>query len=154
MKTPTTSPNDLHLNLPCICALLRKAGRVVTNEFEGYLKGSGLRITQYSMLMNIRFNPGITVSQLSELLRMDQTTVTRNVKILEKLETISIEKDHADHRIKRITVTDHGRSVLRKTRSSWEKAQYNATKTLGTEQTKALVDALQRLSAGTINHPK
>ena len=148
MKPPSITQSDLHIDLPCLCALLRKAGRVVTKEFDGYLKGSGLRITQYSMLMNIRFNPGITVSQLSELLRMDQTTVTRNVKILEKLETISIEQDHADHRIKRITVTEHGRSVLRKTRSSWEKAQYNVTKTLGIEQTKALVDALQRLTAG------
>ena len=147
------SQNDLHLHLPCICALLRKAGRVVTKEFDGYLKGSALRITQYSMLMNIRFNPGITVSQLSGLLRMDQTTVTRNVKILEKLETISIEKDHIDHRIKRITVTDHGMSVLRKSRSSWEQAQYNVVKTLGIEQTKALVDALQRLASGSQPHP-
>ena len=148
MTTPTHPQNDVHLNLPCLCALLRKAGRVVTKEFDGYLKGSGLRITQYSMLMNIRFNPGITVSQLSELLRMDQTTVTRNVKILEKLETIAIDQDHLDHRIKRISVTDHGKSVLRRTRSSWEKAQHNMTQTLGIEQTKALVDALQRLTAG------
>ena len=148
MTKATTPQSDLHLNLPCLCALLRKAGRVVTNEFDGHLKGSGLRITQYSMLMNIRFNPGITVSQLSGLLRMDQTTVTRNVKILEKLETISIERDRVDHRIKRITVPDHGRSVLRNTRSSWEAAQYHVTQTLGIEQTKALVDALQRLTAG------
>ena len=148
MTTPPHSQNDAHLDLPCLCALLRKAGRVVTKEFDGYLKGSVLRITQYSLLMNIRFNPGITVSQLSELLRMDQTTVTRNVKILEKLETVSIEQDRFDHRIKRISVTDHGKSVLRKTRSAWEEAQHNVTQTLGIEQTKALINALQRLTAG------
>lgn len=144
--TSPTSQSYLPTDLPCLCALLRKAGRVVTRSFDGYLKDSGLRITQYSMLMNIRFNPDVTVSQLSDLLRMDQTTVTRNVKILEKLGTISIEQDPADHRIRRIAVTEHGRSVLRKTRASWEAAQHNVIQTLGKNQTKALINALQRLT--------
>jgi len=146
MTAASNHSKDRIIDLPCLCALLRKAGRVVTRQFDGHLKGSGLRITQYSMLMNIRLNPEVTVSQLSDLLRMDQTTVTRNLKILEKMNSIAIEQDHPDHRIRRITITEHGRSVLREARSSWKAAQRSVTQTLGKEQTKALVDALQRLT--------
>lgn len=145
---PRNDPSHIKLSadLPCLCALLRKAGRILTKKYDGYLKGSGLRITQYSMLMNIRLNPESTVSHLSDLLRMDQTTVTRNLKVLEKLQYIKMEPDSADHRIRRVAVTDIGKAVLRQTRSSWEAAQKDAVQRLGVEETMALVEALHRLT--------
>ncbi len=147
MKNNPSAHDQTTVDLPCVCALLRKAARVVTKTYDGHLKGIGLRITQYSMLMNIRLNPGVTVSELSELLRMDQTTVTRNLKVLETMDTISVDHDHADQRIRRISITKRGRSLLKLTRSSWEAAQSNMTQTLGEKRTKVLVDALQRLTS-------
>jgi len=45
------------------------------------------------MLANIARNPGITVSELAELLFMDQTTVTRNLQVLEKSGYINMETE-------------------------------------------------------------
>lgn len=143
----SSRPNPTALDLPCLCALLRKAGRVVTRRFDGYFKESGLRITQYSMLVNIRLNPEVTVSHLANLLLMDQTTVTRNLKVLEKLQYVRVEPDPGDHRIRKVTITHSGNTILRKTRSSWEAAQEEMVNTLGTDRVQTLVGALQRLIA-------
>ena len=120
---------------------------MVTKQYDGYLKASGLRITQYSMLMNIHRNPQITVSQLSDLLRMDQTTVTRNLKVLEKLNYISIVPDPNDQRIRKISISGHGRSTLGETRPAWEAAQQKVAQALGKDDTKTLIASLQRLIA-------
>lgn len=141
---PDQKANDA-INLPCLCALIRKAGRVVTRQYDGFLKASGLRITQYSMLMNIRLNPKVTVSHLSNLLRMDQTTVTRNLKVLENLDYISIVQDPSDQRVRIISISAHGRATLEDTRASWEEAQHKVAQALGRERTRTLIDSLQRL---------
>lgn len=145
MKPKPPTLNNAIDQLPCLCALIRKAGRVVTKQYDGFLKSTGLRITQYSMLMNIKRHPEVTVSDLSALLRMDQTTVTRNLKVLEKLNYISIIPDEKDQRIRKILINDFGSETLEKTRPSWETAQSKATQLLGIRKTKALIKSLQLL---------
>lgn len=145
MKSKPHALNDATDQLPCLCALIRKAGRVMTKQYDGFLRSTGLRITQYSMLVNIKRHPEVTVSDLSTLLRMDQTTVTRNLKVLEKLNYISIFPDEKDQRIRKIHITDFGSEKIEKTRPSWETAQRKVTQGLGIQKTEALIESLQQL---------
>lgn len=131
--------------LPCICALVRKAGRVLTKQYDDSLKSSGLRITQYSLLMNIRFNPEIPVSGLSKLMKMDQTTITRNVKVLEKSGFVSIRPDPEDQRIKRIEITGQGKALLKEARIPWLSAQDRVAGSLDIEQTRQLIRLLEQV---------
>jgi DNA-binding MarR family transcriptional regulator len=129
---------------PCLCAMVRKAGRVLTRRYDNYLKPSGLKVTQYSMMANIARNPGITVSALAELLHMDQTTVSRNLQVLEKSGYMHLEPEVADHRIKRIRLGDLGVSKMDEARPLWEKAQMEMERILGKEALEGLLSSLEK----------
>ena len=134
------------LKYPCLCAVIRKAGRIVTKQYDHYLKPSGIKITQYSMLANITRSPGITVSELANLLLMDQTTVTRNLRVLEKLGYIFLEVDVTDQRIRRIQVSDDGISKMDEARPLWEKAQREIERILGKKSIEGMLDIFKKLA--------
>ena len=131
---------------PCFCAAFRKAGRILTRKYDRYLKPSGLKVTQYSMLANIARNSGITVSELADKLFMDQTTVTRNLRVLGKSNYIHMETEEADNRIKRIQVSDKGESKMKEAKPFWEKAQLEMEATLGGDSITGLLSAFKKIA--------
>ena len=131
---------------PCLCAVIRKAGRILTREYDHYLKPTGLKITQFSMLANITRNPGITVSELAKLLVMDQTTVTRNLRVLENSGYIHLEPEVTDHRIKRIQISDMGMSKMNEAWPLWEKAQLEVERILGRESIEGLLGSFKKIA--------
>lgn len=118
---------------PCLCALIRKTGRVVTRNYDRFLKASGLKVTQFSMMANISKKPAITVTELAELMVMDQTTVSRNLRVLEQSGFIRFEEETTDHRIRRIHLTQFGSSKMKEAIPLWEKAQQETEQILGRE---------------------
>ena len=148
MKTDTAKAKS-HLvetsQYPCLCAAVRKTGRHLTKKYDQYLKPSGLKITQFSMLANIARNPSIAVTKLAELLVMDQTTVTRNLRVLEKAGYIHIETDTTDHRIKRTQVTGLGMCRMDEARPFWEKAQLEIERILGKESIERLLSSFKAI---------
>lgn len=110
------------------------------------MKPSGLKVTQYSMLANIARNPGITVSELAELLFMDQTTVTRNLQVLEKSGYIKMEIEAGDYRVKKIRVSNIGESKMKQARPFWEKAQLEMEAILGSASITELLSTLKKIA--------
>lgn len=132
LKTPKkVGVMDNQSQKPCLCAVLRKATRVVTKRYDIFLKPSGLKITQYSMLANISRNEGITVSRLAKVMLMDQTTVTRNLQLLKKKGYIFYQEGGDDHRVKQIELSGSGKERLKKAQSLWELAQREIESELG-----------------------
>jgi len=131
---------------PCLCAVIRKAGRILTRKYDKYLKPSGLKITQFSMLANIARNPAITVSELAKLLFMDQTTVSRNLRVLEKSGYIHLEPEVTDHRIKRIQIADVGMYKMNEARPLWERAQLDMEGALGRSSIEGLLGSLRKMA--------
>lgn len=76
--------NDIDLIQICVGSNLRKTSRVVTQLYDKFLQSTGLKITQYSMLVNIVRHKGVSISKLGEIMLLDQTTATRNVNNLKK----------------------------------------------------------------------
>jgi len=149
MRPRKTSPERAPAEtspLPCLCAATRRAGRVLTRQYDRHLKPSGLKITQYSMLAHIARHPGISVSELADLLWMDQTTVTRNLRVLERAGLIHLVPESTDHRIKRIQVTESGLSRMEAARPLWEQAQQETERVLGGDGIQGLLDGFGRLS--------
>ena len=118
---------------------------MATRQYDATLKPTGLRITQFSLLMNIRRNPQISVSALSDLMRMDQTTITRNLKVLEKKALIRIFPDPDDKRIRKIQMTHEGKKTVKQTMPSWISAQGKMVDSIGSDQAALLVQSLNKL---------
>ena len=133
------------VSYPCLCALIRKAGRVLTRKYDAWLKPSGLKVTQFSMLANIAHRPGLTVSALAQHLLMDQTTVTRNLGVLEKHGYIQVESEPEDHRSKQVHLSPLGRAKLTQARPLWAQAQKEVEDILGREGIYSLLDSSNKL---------
>ena len=72
----------------CACGNVRLASRAITQFYDRCLRPSGLRSTQFSLLLNIFLHDNISVGELADLLVMDQTTVSRNLEGLKEKQYI------------------------------------------------------------------
>ncbi|UCF84437.1 MAG: MarR family transcriptional regulator [Desulfobacteraceae bacterium] len=106
----------------CACGNLRRASRVITQAYDRFLQPSGLKVTQFIMLMALKMLGPITISKLAEKMLMDRTTCTRNLKGLQEKALISFEQAE-DRRMKKVVLTDQGNEMLEKSIPLWEKAQ-------------------------------
>jgi DNA-binding MarR family transcriptional regulator len=126
---------------PCVCATLRKASRIITLMYDEFLRPSGLRVTQYSLLKNVLARQPVTVNHLAEATVTDRTTLTRNLRILAQGGFIRI-REGEDRREREVTLTPRGRDALAKAGPCWERAQANVLARLGEDRWKALREEL------------
>jgi DNA-binding MarR family transcriptional regulator len=128
----------------CACFKVRKAARAITQIYEEVLRPSGLRATQFSLLMATRVMGPVTVLNLAQVTVMDRTTLTRNLQILEKRGLISI-KPGEDRREREISLTAAGVEVLAKALPLWEEAQERVRKGLGEARLQNLLGDLSEM---------
>src|SRR5580698_3872584 len=96
------------VRLPCTCANLRRADRVVTQFYDAALRPAGLRVTQFTLLQALRLAPGISQKQLGELLEIDSTTLTRTLAPLRNKAWLRAATGN-DRRELRLSLTAAGR---------------------------------------------
>ncbi len=129
----------------CACANLRKAARNVTQAYEKKMEPTGLKVTQYYMLVNIARHNKISISNLGDIMLLDQSTVTRNVNILKKSGYVDIARDLNDSRIKFVSITDIGIAKLEEATPIWLQIQEKIGKEIGQEKYQDLLETLKQL---------
>ncbi len=127
----------------CTCFSLRKATRTVTQLFDDAMQPTGLRATQFTLLAAISSTDTIAIRQLSQLLVMDRTTLTRNLKPLETRRLVKIVPGE-DRRTRNLTLTDKGRKTLEKALPFWRQAQSEVIERLTLTRWKDLLKQLDR----------
>jgi DNA-binding MarR family transcriptional regulator len=130
----------------CTCFGLRKAARAVTQMYDQALKPSGLRATQLSLLFAAERAGPRGIGELAELMVMDRTTLTRNLKpLLDKglLETI----EGADRRRRPIAITAKGRKTMAQALPYWREAQSRLAGSLGRSRWRRLLGDLRETAA-------
>jgi DNA-binding MarR family transcriptional regulator len=128
----------------CISSNLRKACRVVTQMYAEILEPTGLQKTQFTLLVMVAILNQSTVSDLADMLVMDQTTVTRGLDLLKRqglIETLPGE----DRRTRLVTLTSQGEEMLVKAMPLWEQAQAKMLGELGTEKGEKLLELLSEV---------
>lgn len=126
----------------CACFNLRKTARAVTAMYEKTMKPSGLKATQFTLLAAARAVEPMTIKELAAVLVMDRTTLTRNLKPLEKQGLVTIEQGE-DRRERYLSLTPDGRAALDRAYPLWEKAQEKMKRVLGTERLHGLLAMLE-----------
>lgn len=144
MSEDTNAINSLELGQAvsiCACFNLRKAARAMTQHFDERLKPSGLLVTQFTILVTVGSVKAGTINELAEILVMDRTTLTRNLKPLEREGWLTSEPGH-DQRTRVITLTEAGEAVVAKALPLWKQAQSVVEETLGQSRWHALLAGL------------
>ena len=129
----------------CTCLRLRKASRRVSQIYDRYLEPFGLTVTQYSVLGHLAIFDGISIGALAEKLVMDPTTLTRNLRPLEREGLVAAMDDRYDRRARSLGLTIKGRRVLESAKPGWASAQRHIERVLGEIETPALNAALDRV---------
>ncbi len=130
----------------CACFNLRKASRVITQHFDELLKPSGLLVTQFTIIVTVAAIKSGTINELAEILVMDRTTLTRNLKPLEREGWLKSEPGQ-DQRTRVISLTANGEAALAKALPLWKQAQSMVEETLGQQRWSDLLAYLVEATA-------
>jgi DNA-binding MarR family transcriptional regulator len=104
----------------CLCLHLQRAARSLARRFDEAMRPAGLTSGQFSLLMSLNRAEPPTMGQVSALLAMDRTTLTANLKPLERRELVNVSVDAVDRRTRRMRLTPAGRKVLAAAVPIWE----------------------------------
>jgi DNA-binding MarR family transcriptional regulator len=129
----------------CTCLSLRKASRRVTQIYDRILAAAGVTVTQYGLLGHLAAFDGIGIAALAEKLIMDPTTLTRNLRPLERRGFVAIKTDRHDKRSRRLHLTASGRKVFANAKPAWVRAQRQIEQALGEREIPVLKAALDRV---------
>jgi DNA-binding MarR family transcriptional regulator len=95
---------------------------MVTQFYDDALRPSGLRITQFTLLLALTQAPGISQKQLAELLAIDSTTLTRTLALLRRQRWLR-SKPGRDRREVRLSLTAAGQREYKRVVPYWQSAQ-------------------------------
>ena len=116
----------------CTCLNLRKAARLVTQRYDDALRPAGILATQFSLLTVSLSHAPATIHDLAEVLAVDRTTLTRNLRPLQR-DGLVRQTRGDDRRTRHISVTPKGRRVLERAYPLWSAAQADMMKQIGRE---------------------
>ncbi len=96
----------------CLCLHLQRAARAVARRFDTALRPLGLTSGQFSLLISLNRPEPASIGSVSALLAMDRTTLTANLKPLQRRGLVKVTTDDVDKRTRRLTLTPAGRDLL------------------------------------------
>lgn len=134
----------------CLCLHLQRAARAIARRFDEALRPLGLTHGQYSLLMALNRPSAPRLGELAKFLAMDRTTLTANLKPLERRGLLKMQPDSDDKRSWRIGLSDAGRDLLIQAVPIWRKTHDDVDALLGRDDTRPLKDDLLSLSFGQI----
>jgi DNA-binding MarR family transcriptional regulator len=105
----------------CLCLHLQRAARAVARRFDAALRPLRLTNGQFSLLMSLNRPEPASISDVSALLAMDRTTLTANLKPLERRGLVTVTVDYADKRTRRLNLTPSGRALLCAAVPAWRR---------------------------------
>jgi DNA-binding MarR family transcriptional regulator len=74
----------------CVCGNIRMAARAVTSVYDRHLRGAGVSASQMAVLWAVAYACGLSVKELANRIAMDETTLIRNLRGLEKQGWLSL----------------------------------------------------------------
>lgn len=128
----------------CACVRVRRAARAVTDLYDRALEGTGLKITQFSVLRTISRMEGASISELAEELALDRSTLGRNLIPLTRQGLVRLS-DGADLRQRTASLTPKARKVIEASLPAWEGAQAKVTQAIGERGVSQLFKLLEEL---------
>ncbi|MTW02214.1 MarR family transcriptional regulator [Duganella ginsengisoli] len=126
------------LAIPQACTFfqLRKLARTVSRLYDRHLSASGLKTTQFSVLVHVHVQ-ALPMMQLASLLGAERTTLTRNLKPLADAGWLTVTPGD-DPRQRIVTITEAGRDKVRHARRAWRAAQDEMASLMGADALLAL----------------
>lgn len=107
----------------CLCLHIRRAARTIARRFDDAFRPLDLTSGQYSLLMSLNRPSPPYMKDIADLLAMDRTTLTANLKPLERRGLVDITPDPKDKRGRLLSLTRDGMALLARAFPIWKQTQ-------------------------------
>jgi DNA-binding MarR family transcriptional regulator len=149
MQPPKTLHSDaLRAIEACAGWNSRLAARRITQFLEKRMTGSGLTIAQFGLMAQIAAASDDTLGSLAERLGFDQSSLSRNLHILERDGLVEIAIVERDQRKRAVWLTEKGARRLERAMPVWRSAHAALAEVLEPELARQLAVASEALSDG------
>ncbi len=128
---------------------MRILSRVITKMYDDALRPLDLKTSQLNILVVIGRRGLARPAEICNRLKMDFSTVSRNVDRIRARGWVEVVDDAEDGRAHQFRLSAKGRRLLDKARPAWEEAQQKVRKLLGRTGVTALVEAAEKARAQT-----
>jgi DNA-binding MarR family transcriptional regulator len=139
MGTPTINLAEC---AGCACFAVRRAARAITQHYDRCLRPSGLRATQFTLLVMLSLEGELPLSQVAQRLGMERTTLTRNLRSLVAKRLVAVEFGD-DRRVRMIAITPKGNAAVAAALPYWRKAQLAVAEYLPHQALRSLAAATE-----------
>ena len=125
---------------PCNATALRKASRRLTQLYDAALEPTGLRSTQFAILVELAnwSTDSPTLAELADALATDRSSLGHNLRPLEREGFIVLREGAADRRRRYIALTAKGKGKCREGLRLWRVAQDRFEHVFGRSEAAAL----------------
>lgn len=128
----------------CLAFRVRRVSRVLTRLYDEALRPLGIQATQLTLLNAVVLcdeasnGEGAAMGRLAEVLAMDLTTLSRNLRPLEKSRLVEMAPLPTDRRVRIARVTRSGRQLIEKALPLWRHAHARVVEALGEQEAEEL----------------
>jgi DNA-binding MarR family transcriptional regulator len=129
----------------CLCLHVHRAARTLARRFDDVMRPHELTNGQFSLLMSLNRPEPPSIGSVASLLAMDRTTLTANLKPLERRGLVTVAVDKDDRRSRRLALTAAGRALLARAFPIWKKTHAAIERQLAGVSADALRNALGAL---------
>jgi DNA-binding MarR family transcriptional regulator len=123
----------------------RLAARRITQFLDRELTGLGLTVAQLGLLAQIAVIADDTLGGLAQRTGLEQSTLSRNLRTLERAGLIEIAVVEADLRRRAVWLTETGARRLEAAIPVWRRAHVRLAQRLSPDLTRELADATEAL---------
>jgi DNA-binding MarR family transcriptional regulator len=136
----------LHVRDHCLCLHVQRAARALARHFDEALRPAGLTQGQFSLLTSLNRAEPPTMGSVADLLALDRTTLTANLKPLERRGLVKVTVDAHDRRSRRLILTTAGREVLAAAVPIWKRTHAQVERLLQATSADVIRAGLRELS--------
>ncbi len=121
------------ISAECPALRARQASRALGRFFDQALRPIGLQVSQLPLLCAaaIAGESGAPIGALARAIVIDPTTLTRNVRPLEKAGLLRVARSPHDRRTRVVFLTRAGERMLERAFPAWQRALREANATFG-----------------------
>jgi DNA-binding MarR family transcriptional regulator len=103
--------------------------------YEMELRGAGVNPAQFELMSYLQARPGESQAALAAALDVDQTTLSRNVRLLAGQGWVRVSAGVKDRRVSTYALSDAGEAALQVAMPLWERAKARVEGSLGEKAT-------------------
>lgn len=130
----------------CVAGRTLQIARVVASHYEQALSSSGVTPQQLTLLSMICKMGSASASAMLPYLKMDQSTLSRNLDRMVGKGWLDSLADETDGRRREYRITAAGTTALKDAHAAWREAQVWAQEALGTSGTEGLKNIAHSLN--------